>query len=82
MRWNNADQKTIFNGVKNLIDVNVLTFIISIVSLGGYLSSTPTTNITTQVCPDCQGRKYFPDDQQTTGQGICARCWGTGHVII
>ena len=37
-------------------------------------------NIMFRICPDCDGRKYFPDSQQTTGKIICKRCWGTGQV--
>ena len=33
------------------------------------------------VCPDCEGRKYFPDKESTSGQKPCSRCWGTGQIV-
>ena len=33
------------------------------------------------VCPDCEGRKYFPDKKSTSGQKPCNRCWGTGQIV-
>ena len=33
------------------------------------------------VCPDCDGRKYFPDKESTSGQKPCSRCWGTGKIM-
>ena len=70
LRWNNADQKMIFNAVKNLIDTNI------VVNKNDLLP-----DVMHHVCPDCEGRKYFPDKKSTSGQKPCNRCWGTGQIV-